>query len=140
MSAGELSIDKRILLGRIKYKYRCIKDKYRDAGNLTPRACDGGTNPRTDAEAAASASASVMAQARLVQDARENPGLLHTARGWRLSTRTWRSSRTLGRFVDETNPRPCSLPHPNPKYFLFHLLHQIFRRMHGVLNIGKKDN
>jgi hypothetical protein len=29
---------------------------------------------------------------------------------------------------------------PNPKYFLFHSLHQIFRRMHGALNIDKKDN
>jgi hypothetical protein len=36
--------------------------------------------------------------------------------------------------------RPCSLPHPNPKYFLFHPSHQIFQRMHGVLNVGKKDN
>jgi hypothetical protein len=36
--------------------------------------------------------------------------------------------------------RPSSLPHPNPKYFLFHPSHQIFRRMHGVLNVGKKDN
>jgi hypothetical protein len=36
--------------------------------------------------------------------------------------------------------RPCSLPHPNPKYFLFHPSHQIFRRMHGALNVGKKDN
>jgi hypothetical protein len=33
-----------------------------------------------------------------------------------------------------------SLPHPNTKYFLFHLSHQIFRRMHGALNVGKKDN
>jgi hypothetical protein len=30
--------------------------------------------------------------------------------------------------------------HANPKYFLFHPSHRIFRRMHGVLNIGKKDN
>jgi hypothetical protein len=30
--------------------------------------------------------------------------------------------------------------HPNPKYFLFHPSHQIFRRMHGVLNVDKKDN
>jgi hypothetical protein len=30
--------------------------------------------------------------------------------------------------------------HPNPKYFFFHPLHQIFRRMHGALNVGKKDN
>jgi hypothetical protein len=30
--------------------------------------------------------------------------------------------------------------HANPKYFLFHLLYQIFERMYGVLNIGKKDN
>jgi hypothetical protein len=30
--------------------------------------------------------------------------------------------------------------HPNPKYFLFHPSHQIFRRMHGALNVGKKDN
>jgi hypothetical protein len=29
---------------------------------------------------------------------------------------------------------------PNPKYFLLHTSHQIFRRMHGVLNVGKKDN
>jgi hypothetical protein len=36
--------------------------------------------------------------------------------------------------------RPCSLPYPNPKYFLFHPSNQIFRRMHGALNIGKKDN
>jgi hypothetical protein len=35
---------------------------------------------------------------------------------------------------------PCSLPYPNPKYFLFHPSHQIFRRMHGALNVGKKDN
>jgi hypothetical protein len=28
--------------------------------------------------------------------------------------------------------------HANPKYFLFHLSHRIFERMHGVLNIGKK--
>jgi hypothetical protein len=28
--------------------------------------------------------------------------------------------------------------HANPKYFFFHPSHQIFRRMHGVLNIGKK--
>jgi hypothetical protein len=36
--------------------------------------------------------------------------------------------------------RPCSLPHPNPKYFLFHPSHQIFQRMHGAFNVGKKDN
>jgi hypothetical protein len=35
---------------------------------------------------------------------------------------------------------PCSLPHPNPKYFLLHTSHQIFRPMHGALNVGKKDN
>jgi hypothetical protein len=28
----------------------------------------------------------------------------------------------------------------NPKYFLFHPSHQIFRRMHEALNVGKKDN
>jgi hypothetical protein len=36
--------------------------------------------------------------------------------------------------------RPRSLPPPNPKYFLLHTSHQIFRRMHGALNVGKKDN
>jgi hypothetical protein len=36
--------------------------------------------------------------------------------------------------------RPCSLPHPNLKYFLLHSSHQIFRRMHEALNVGKKDN
>jgi hypothetical protein len=36
--------------------------------------------------------------------------------------------------------KPCSLSRPNPKYFLFHPSHQIFRRMHGALNVGKKDN
>jgi hypothetical protein len=30
--------------------------------------------------------------------------------------------------------------HANPKYFLFHLSHQIFKRMHGALNVGKKTN
>jgi hypothetical protein len=30
--------------------------------------------------------------------------------------------------------------HTNPKYFLFHPSHQIFERMHGALNIDKKDN
>jgi hypothetical protein len=40
----------------------------------------------------------------------------------------------------EMDLRPCSLPHPNPKYFLFHPSNQIFRRMHGALNVGKKDN
>jgi hypothetical protein len=34
----------------------------------------------------------------------------------------------------------ASLPHPTPKYFLFHPSHQIFRRMYGTLNVGKKDN
>jgi hypothetical protein len=29
---------------------------------------------------------------------------------------------------------------PNPKYFIFHPSHQIFRRMHEALNVGKKDN
>jgi hypothetical protein len=29
---------------------------------------------------------------------------------------------------------------PNPKYFLLHTSHQIFRRMHEALNVGKKDN
>jgi hypothetical protein len=28
--------------------------------------------------------------------------------------------------------------HANLKYFIFYLLHQIFRRMYEVLNIGKK--
>jgi HEPN domain-containing protein len=28
--------------------------------------------------------------------------------------------------------------HANPKYFLFHPSHQIFERMHEVLNVGKK--
>jgi hypothetical protein len=28
----------------------------------------------------------------------------------------------------------------NPKYFLLHISHQIFRRMHEALNVGKKDN
>jgi hypothetical protein len=30
--------------------------------------------------------------------------------------------------------------HANPKHFLFHPPHRIFRRMHGALNVGKKDN
>jgi hypothetical protein len=30
--------------------------------------------------------------------------------------------------------------HANPKYFLFHPSHQIFRRMRGALNVGEKDN
>jgi hypothetical protein len=30
--------------------------------------------------------------------------------------------------------------HANPKYFFFHPSHQIFKRMHGALNIDKKDN
>jgi hypothetical protein len=30
--------------------------------------------------------------------------------------------------------------HANPKYFLFHSSHQIFGRMHRVLNVDKKDN
>jgi hypothetical protein len=30
--------------------------------------------------------------------------------------------------------------HANPKYFIFHPSHRIFRRMHGTLNVGKKDN
>jgi hypothetical protein len=30
--------------------------------------------------------------------------------------------------------------HPNLKYFLFHLSHQIFRCMHEALNVHKKDN
>jgi Holliday junction resolvasome RuvABC ATP-dependent DNA helicase subunit len=30
--------------------------------------------------------------------------------------------------------------HANPKYFLFHPSHRIFRRMHRALNVGKKDN
>jgi hypothetical protein len=30
--------------------------------------------------------------------------------------------------------------HANPKYFLFHPSHRIFRRMHEALNVGKKDN
>jgi hypothetical protein len=30
--------------------------------------------------------------------------------------------------------------HANPKYFLFHPSHRIFKRMHGVLNVGKKNN
>jgi hypothetical protein len=29
---------------------------------------------------------------------------------------------------------------PNPKYFLLNTSHQIFRRMHGALNVCKKDN
>jgi hypothetical protein len=28
----------------------------------------------------------------------------------------------------------------NQKYFLFHSSHRIFGRMHGALNVGKKDN
>jgi hypothetical protein len=30
--------------------------------------------------------------------------------------------------------------HANPKYFLFHPSHQIFKRMYGALNVGKKNN
>jgi hypothetical protein len=30
--------------------------------------------------------------------------------------------------------------HANLKYFLFHPSHRIFRRIHGALNIGKKNN
>jgi threonine/homoserine/homoserine lactone efflux protein len=30
--------------------------------------------------------------------------------------------------------------HANPKYFLFYSSHRIFGRMHGALNVGKKDN
>jgi hypothetical protein len=30
--------------------------------------------------------------------------------------------------------------HANLKYFLFHLLHRIFERMHEILNVSKKDN
>jgi hypothetical protein len=35
-------------------------------------------------------------------------------------------------------PMALFTSHPNPKYFIFYLSHQIFRRMHGALNIGKK--
>jgi hypothetical protein len=31
-----------------------------------------------------------------------------------------------------------SFPHPNPKYFLFHPSHQIFRYRYGALNVGTK--
>jgi hypothetical protein len=44
-------------------------------------------------------------------------------------------------------PTTCSLNssalfscHANPKYFLFYLSHRIFKRMHGALNVGKKNN
>jgi hypothetical protein len=30
--------------------------------------------------------------------------------------------------------------HTNPKYFLLYPSHRIFERMHGILNVGKKDN
>jgi hypothetical protein len=30
--------------------------------------------------------------------------------------------------------------HANPKYFLFHPSHQIFKHIHGALNVGKKNN
>jgi hypothetical protein len=42
---------------------------------------------------------------------------------------------------------PCPCPalgqdhtHANPKYFLLHPSHQIFKRMHEALNVGKKNN
>jgi hypothetical protein len=40
----------------------------------------------------------------------------------------------------EKHTKALFTSHPNPKYFLFHPSHQIFRRMHGALNVGKKDN
>jgi hypothetical protein len=49
-----------------------------------------------------------------------------------------RTIHTCLQFVYMLGPR--SLPPPNPKYFLLHTSHQIFRRMHGTLNVGKKDN
>jgi hypothetical protein len=30
--------------------------------------------------------------------------------------------------------------HAKPKYFFFHPLHPTFGRMHGALNVSKKDN
>jgi hypothetical protein len=36
--------------------------------------------------------------------------------------------------------RPCLLPPKNPNFFQDFLLHQIFRRMHRVLNIDKNKN
>jgi hypothetical protein len=32
------------------------------------------------------------------------------------------------------------ISHANPKYFLFHPSHRIFRCMREALNVGKKDN
>jgi hypothetical protein len=40
----------------------------------------------------------------------------------------------------EHRPSALITSHPNPKYFLFHPSHQIFRRMYEALNVGKKDN
>jgi hypothetical protein len=48
--------------------------------------------------------------------------------------------RETGISITQTKLRPRSLPPSNLKYFLLHTSHQIFRRMHGALNVGKKDN
>jgi hypothetical protein len=41
---------------------------------------------------------------------------------------------------DEKQNKGVFTSHANPKYFLFHPSHRIFGRMHGALNVGKKDN
>jgi subtilisin family serine protease len=46
---------------------------------------------------------------------------------------------TTGMFAS-SNTMALFTSHANPKYFLFHPSHQIFRRMYGALNVGKKDN
>jgi hypothetical protein len=64
----------------------------------------------------------------------------NTARDNYTSTKGWCVCVCKVKCNQSTSPRPCSLSPPNPKYFLFHPSHQIFRRMHGALNVGKKDN
>jgi hypothetical protein len=69
------------------------------------------------------------------------------SRTW--SANSWAKTKRPWPVAQSASPRPkvgmsvttgVFTSHANPKYFLFHPLHRIFGRMHGALNVGKKDN
>jgi hypothetical protein len=54
--------------------------------------------------------------------------------------RFWSLGIKTKRFIWRRLTEGVFTSHANPKYFLFYPSHRIFGRMHGALNVGKKDN
>jgi hypothetical protein len=64
------------------------------------------------------------------------PSMLHAAGPAARTLRAWCAHALV--LTVQLNYQALFTSYTNSKYFLLHPSHQIFKRMHGALNVGKK--